>query len=239
MKYFRLITLVLILFTSIANATVWIMIADPSQKKIGAVGMSSGLIGKNTFALVDNVGMTASGSWYVYGAQRRLSPILSQNLSTSEMMYALSREANRKKGEYPRRMTLIRSNFEAASLAGKGCHSENYFCGEVVGKHYAITGGGLTGPENLTETAKLIEYNLTTNMPLECQLEAAMQKLAMVGGEWKLFERLLFAVDDLTRRRDADYKVFHRKDRWEGELNQDLRDYIQKKKKITCKSLYE
>lgn len=217
-----------------AFSTVWIMIGDPSQNKIGTVGMSSGPIGKTTFAYADNIGMAASGSWHVYGAQRRLPPILTQNLSTQRMMQELYIEANRKDGLFPRRMTLIRSNFEAASYAGAGCHNENYFCGEIVGRHYAITGGGLTGPENLTETARLIEANLGTGMPLECQLEAAMQKLANVGGEWKLFERLAYAVDDLGRNRDVKLKIFKRKDRWEGELNKDFRDYLARKKKIYC-----
>lgn len=234
MKKLICVLLLTNVFTLSASATVWIMIGDPSQNKIGAIGMSSGNIGKDTFAYVDNKGMTASGSWYVYGAQKRLSPILYQSVSTQEMMSELSREANRKDGKYFRRMTLIRSNFETSSMAGAGCHSQNYFCGEITGRNYAITGGGLTGADNISETAKLIEYNLTTNMPLECQLEAAMQKLANVGGEWKLFERLVFAVDDLDKRGDAGFKVFKRKERWEGELNQDLRNYLAKKKKINC-----
>lgn len=219
-----------------AQATVWISIGDSSQNKIGTIGMSSGNIGDKTLAFSDNAGIISIGAWYVSKAQKRLSPLLYRPVSTQTMIQEISREANRKvyrNGEYTRRVTLIRSNFETASLAGKGCHSDNYYCSEIVGKNYAITGGGLTSPEVISETARLIEYNLTTNMPFECQLEAAMQKLANVGGEWKLFERLVYVVDDLGKRGDAKMKMFKRKGRWEGELNRDMRKYLARKN-INC-----
>ena len=219
-----------------ANATVWIMIGDPAENKIGAIGMSSGNIGDKTFAMADNAGIISIGAWYVSKAQKRLSPLLYRSISTQNMIEEISREANRKvyrNGKYTRRVTLIRSNFETASLAGKGCHNANYYCGEVVGQNYVITGGGLTSPEVISETVKVIEANAKMNMPLECQLAKAMRKLADMGGEWKLFERIMIGVDDLSLRRDAYSKYFKRKGRHENDLHADLNSYL-KKKHIYC-----
>ncbi|MBD66648.1 MAG: hypothetical protein CME62_15675 [Halobacteriovoraceae bacterium] len=229
MKNLKLIALLFVLFSFTAKATVWIMIGDPSENKIGAIGMSSGHIGKKTFALADNTGMVGIGSWYVSRAQRRLSPILYQSLGSWDMLNAISAEANRKRGSYYRRVTLIRSNFYTGSLASDGCHGENYYCGESTGEHFAITGGGLTGPEVINNTRDLIEFNKTRNLPLECQLMQAMRKLHDTGGEWKLFERLVFAVDDLNLYNDADMKIFYRKGRHENDLFSDLQRYLAKR----------
>ena len=224
---------------STSNATVWIVMANPSENKIGAIGMSSGPIGRDTLVYEDNIGIISIGAFSLRRAHKKLSPLLYRAVSTSRMIQEMSLKASDRKGKYQRRVTLVRSNFEVATVAGGGCHTENNFCGETKGKYFAITGGGLTGPENLTETAKFIEFNQTTNMPIECQLEAAMQKLAIIGGEWKLFERLVFLVDDIQIRGDSKVEIFKRNGRWEGDLNQDLRDYLLEKKNIKCQSLYD
>lgn len=234
-----MIKTLLILFTffqfsvDYADATVWIAIGDRAQNKIGVIGMSSGHIGKDTFALIDNEAMVAIGSWYLPKSKKKLSSILYKNISTEQMVRELSVKANSFEGLLPRRITLIRNNFEASSFAGPGCHNDNYYCGEVVGNNYAITGGGLTSPDVIFDTEKTILSNSNRGMQLECQLLSAMKTLSDKGGEWKLFERLVIATDNLGVRGDSKLKVYKRKKRHENELFSDLRKSL-RKKKIYC-----
>ena len=220
--------------TASSYGTVWITLADKAQNKIGTIGMSSGGIGKDTLSIIDNHSIVAIGSSYLPKSRKKLSPVLFKNLSTGSMILELSKLANSFEGRLARRVTLVRSNFETASFAGPGCHSQNNYCGEVVGSNYAITGGGLTSENVILNAERTILLNSNRGMKFECQLYEAMKTLHETGGEWKLFERLVIVVDDLNKRKDSSIRLFKRKKRHENDLFRDLLKYLRKKKNIYC-----
>ncbi len=202
----KLITLVILLTTLSAEATIWITLSDPASQKIAVVGASSGYIGDyRTMVAVDNKGIAVVGSWYLGKKQKHLTRILSdESLSAKEMAAEFSQLINQDSKK--RRVSLVNARFENASEPGRGCHSHNYFCGKFENPDFSITGGGLVSENVIKTAAAILQKPEIRRLPIECQLLHGIDAIFHTGGEYKTIQRLAYQVDDV--RVDGDNKRF-------------------------------
>lgn len=206
----KTILLLLVFFTHSAFATIWITLADPESKKIAAVGASSGPIGDyRTMIYSDNSGIAVVGSYVLGRRNSYLYQLVgNQALSASELVREFSETINR--GPYKRRVSVVNSRFETAAEAGRGCHSDNYYCGAAEEKFFTVMGGGLVSENVVLEARDVLNDPAVKRLPIECQMYKGIEAVFKAGGEKLLFNRLSFVVDDLKLINDIQTDLYFR-----------------------------
>ncbi len=230
MKYF--FSLSLVLFALSAHATLWITLSHPRSDKIAVVGASSGNIGDyKTMVSVDNHGIAVVGSWYLDRRQDHLKYLMrNETLTAREVAKEFSRLINL--DSHKRRVSFVNDRFENASEPGRGCHSDNYYCGKYEAEHFTITGGGLVSPEVINAGRVALENPRIQTLPVECQLYLAMKAMFDAGIEFKTVNRLTFLIDDLRRERDNRIHLYFRKESEQSLLDQFMAEV--KSRGISC-----
>lgn len=206
-----LIPLFLFLITQSAQATIWITLSDPNGNKIGVVGASSGHIGDyRTMVPVDNTGIAVVGSWYLGKKQDHLVRLMqNEALTATETAREFSRLINL--DSHKRRVSLVNARFENASEPGRGCHSNNSYCGKYEDPHFSITGGGLVSENVILSARDVLQDSATERLPFECRLYHGIRAIFLSGGEYKKINRLAFIVDDLRLKGDNSITLYFRK----------------------------
>ena len=133
-------------------ATFSIVARDPATSELGVAVQSKFVaVGSVVPWAKAEVGAIATQSW----ANTRYGPIglelLAQGKSAAETVKLLT-EADRRRDR--RQVGVIGADGNASSFTGKGCMD---WAGHQTGKHYAVQGNILTGPEVVKAMAKAFE----------------------------------------------------------------------------------
>lgn len=222
---FSLLTIILPCFS--AYATIWITLADPESNKIAVVGASSGNIGNTrTMVAVDNYGIAVVGSWYLRRQNPHLRDLVkNEELSATELALEFSRLINRDR--HKRRVSFVNARFQNASEPGRGCHVNNQYCGKYVEGRFSVTGGGLVAEEVILAAKDVLEDPTIQELPIECQMYKGIEAIFNAGGEYKLFNRLAYLVDDVTKKEELKIKVYYRGRGYEANLLKQFKRQIE------------